>query len=266
VDESGGSILEEHVKAFVEATEQLERLKAAVQSQQQSSNTIALLAQGMQEVAQHLSRTPIALQASQDRVEAIAQQLDSAVQQASALQASIPAIVERIEASDMAQAIAASNAQLQRGQAAIAEYRTAVGELEKIVEALAAAQRESMRSLTEEIARGVFAQLQTSQTVEANRREMLSRVDRLESTVAAIAKTNEAAVEVSLSTMREFKAMMTAFGAQHGQALGEIRTALAELRTAQHDVLERDVAVALGKLDEHSRMLEVLSKRRGLIF
>jgi DNA repair ATPase RecN len=125
--------VEKEMDIFIEAAEQLQALKETLSEQQGSSIRLRGLAEILEQVATQISKIPDGLSLVLDKAESVEQRVLAASNKVEALKEGIPAIVERIERSDVGKSVDALTNDIAGSRSDLAAFRESMTKIDDLV-------------------------------------------------------------------------------------------------------------------------------------
>lgn len=254
------------MEIFIEAAEQLQALKATLSEQQGSSVRLRSLAETLEQVATQIAKIPSGLSAVVTKAEAVEQRVLAATSKVEALRDSIPAIVERIERSDVGKSVDALTRDISGSRSDLKAFRESISKIDDLVQQFREANDSLFKELREDFKKTGEGQERVNAAVYALRSELLAKLDGMEKRVVNTEQWSEKSVG---ATAKAFEVIATALkGASERQstALQGFQNQLDAMKVQDLSEIRKDLKTLASLVLQQGNALEALSKKKGFTF
>ena len=254
------------MEIFIEAAEQLQALKATLAQQQGSSARLKGLADILEQVAVQIAKIPMGLSAVLTKAEAVEQRVIAATSKVEALRDGIPAIVERIERSDVGKTVDALTSDIAGSRNDLKAFRESTSKIDELIQQFRASNDVVFRELREDSNRIFEAQEKVSASVYALRSELLAKLDGMEKHIVSTGQWSEKSIG---ATGKAFEVVATALkgaGERQSTALQGIQSELEAMRGQEMADMRKELKSIAALMLQQGAALEALSKKKGFSF
>ena len=254
------------MEIFIEAAEQLQALKATLSEQQGSSVRLRSLAETLEQVATQIAKIPSGLAAVVTKAEAVEQRVLAASSKVEALRDSIPAIVERIERSDVGKSVDALTRDIAGSRSDLKAFRESISKIDDLVQQLRGANDALFKEFREDFKKTGEVQERVNASVYALRSEVLAKLDGMEKRIVSTEQWSEKSVG---ATSKAFEVIATALkGASERQstALQGFQSQLDAMKVQELSEIRKDLKTFASLVLQQGNALEALSKKKGFTF
>lgn len=254
------------MEIFIEAAEQLQALKATLAQQQGSSVRLKGLADTLEQVAVQIAKIPTGLSAVLTKAEAVEQRVIAATSKVEALRDGIPAIVERIERSDVGKTVDALTSDIAGSRNDLKAFRESTSKIDELIQQFRASNDAVFKELREDSSRMFEAQEKVNASVYALRSELLAKLDGMEKRIVSTEQWSEKSIG---ATGKAFEVVATALkgsGERQSTALQGIQNELEAMRGQEMADIRQELKSISALMLQQGAALEALSKKRGFSF
>ena len=184
----------EEIEIFIEAAEQLQALKATLEEQLGSSVRLMGLTNTLEQVAAQIAKIPSGLSAVLTKAEAVEQRVVAATFKVEALRDGIPAIVERIERSDIGRSVDALTSDIAENRSDLKTFRESISKVDDLVQQVRGANEAIFQEVRGDFSRAGEAQEKVNTSVYALRSELLAKLDGMEKRIVSTEQWSEKSV------------------------------------------------------------------------
>ena len=186
--------MEKEIEIFIEAAEQLKALKATLADQQGSSVRLMGLTNTLEQVAAQIAKIPSGLSAVLTKAEAVEQRVVAATFKVEALRDGIPAIVERIERSDIGRSVDALTSDIAENRSDLKTFRESISKVDDLVQQVRGANEAIFQEVRGDFSRAGEAQEKVNTSVYALRSELLAKLDGMEKRIVSTEQWSEKSI------------------------------------------------------------------------
>jgi len=258
--------VEKEMEIFIEAAEQLQALKATLAQQQGSSVRLKGLADTLEQVAVQIAKIPTGLSTVLTKAEAVEQRVIAATSKVEALRDGIPAIVERIEQSDIGKTVDALTSDIAGSRNDLKAFRESTSKIDELIQQFRASNDAVFKELREDSSRVIEAQENVNASVYALRSELLAKLDGMEKRIVSTEQWSEKSIG---ATGKAFEVVATALkgaGERQSAALQVVQSELDAMRRQEMADIRQELKSISALMLQHGAALEALSKKRGFSF
>lgn len=258
--------MENELEMLVEATEQLNALKKTLAEQQGSSSRLHNIAEALEGVVQQVSRLPSALSAIVARADGVEQRISSAAKGVEGLRSDIPAIVERIERSDVGRSIDRLTADISDSREDIKKFREVLAQVEGIFREFKASNEAVVKELSAELARSRVTYAAIDASIASLRVELGARFEGVERRIGSAEGSSSKGIE---ATGRAFELVTSAIKGSSERQSGSLQILQGQLDGLKGQELAQillEIRSVAATLDQQKLTLEALAKKRGFSF
>jgi chromosome segregation ATPase len=258
--------VEQELQIFLDAAEQLEELKTALSQQKDASERLRSLTGALTRVSDQIARVPSALEPILAKAEAAENRLDSSARQIDAFRDSIPALVERVEQSDIGRSIDALTAEIDETRQDLRGFREASATLHSIATEFRASRNDAAKALAIEVERIQAAHATVSAAIASLQSEVLARLDNVHTVVRKTAEAVDVSASASASSFALTIGSIRAAGERHAEAFQQLTNMLRSQGDDQVSILRQELRSINEQIAAQSKLLEALSKKKGFTF
>ena len=254
------------MEIFIEAAEQLQAFKATLAEQQGSSVRLRSLTDTLEQVAAQIAKIPSGLSAVLMKAEAVEQRVVAATSKVEALKDGIPAIVERIERSDVGKSVDALTSDIAGSRSDLKAFRESISKIDDLVQQFRGANEVVFKELREDFSKTGEAQEKVNASVYALRSELLAKLDGMEKRIVSTEQWSEKSIG---ATGKAFEVIATALkgaGDRQSTALRGLQTQLDSIKVQELADVHRELKSISALILQHGTALEALSRKKGFSF
>lgn len=254
------------MEIFIEAAEQLQALKATLAEQQGASVRLRNLTETLERVATQIAKVPVSLSAIVEKAEAVEQRVLAAANKVEALRDGIPAVIERIEQSDVGKSIDALTADISGSRSDLKAFHESISQIDNVVQQFRNANEEVVKEITAEIKKTEAAQEKVNSSVYGLRAELLAKLDGMEKRIISTEDWSEKSIS---ATGKAFEVVATALkGSSDRQstALQGFQNQIDSLKTQEMAGIRQDMKAISVQIQQQGAALEALAKKKGFSF
>lgn len=258
--------MEKEMEIFIEAAEQLQALKATLAEQQGSSVRLRGLTDTLEQVAAQIAKIPSGLSAVLTKAEAVEQRVVAATSKVEALRDGIPAIVERIEQSDVGRSVDALTSGIAENRSDLKAFRESISKIDGLVQQCRVANESVFKALREDSNKNGEAQEKVNASVYALRYELLAKLDGMEKRIVSTEQWSEKSIG---ATGKAFEVIVTALkgaGDRQSTALQGFQSQLDAMKVQEMAEMRKELKSISALILQQSAALEALSKKKGFSF
>ena len=254
------------MEIFIEAAEQLQALKDTLAEQQGSSVRLRGLTDTLEQVAAQIAKIPSGLSAVLTKAEAVVQRVVAASSKVEALRDGIPAIVERIERSDVGQSVDALTSDIAGSRSDLKAFRESISKIDDLVQQFRGANEAVFKELKEDFSKTCEAQEKVNASVYALRSELLAKLDGMEKRIVSTEQWSEKSIG---ATGKAFEVIATALkgaGDRQSTALQGFQSQLEAMKVQEMAEMRKELKSISTLILQQGAALEALSKKKGFSF
>ncbi len=254
------------MEIFVEAAEQLQALKKTLVEQQGSSARLKGLTDTLEQVVAQIAKVPLGLSAVVTKAEAVEQRVIAAASKMESLRDSIPAIVERIERSDVGKSVDALTSDIAGSRSDLRAFRDSISKIDAVVQQFRGANEAVFKELKEEFNKTAEAQKMVNSTVDALRSELLVKLDGIDKRIVSTEQLSEKSIGAA---GKAFEVISTALkGASDRQltALQGLQGQLDAMKVLEIAEMHKELKSISALIQQQGIALEALAKKKGFSF
>lgn len=258
--------MEKEMEIFIEAAEQLQALKAVLTEQQGSSVRLRSLAETLEQVAVQVSKIPGGLSVVVARAEAVEQRLVAATTKVDALRDGIPAVIERIEKSDVGKSVDSLSKEIAGSRDELKSFRESISEMDTVVEQVRHGNEAVLSAIAIEVERTTAAQEKTHSYLDSLREELLARLGGMES---GIVRTEEWSAKSVGATGKAFEVIATALkstGERQAAAMQGFHSQIEGIKSQDLAGIRQQLTAISGLVREQGVVLDAIAKKKGFSF
>lgn len=254
------------MEIFIDAAEQLQALKATLAEQQGSSVRLRGLTETLEQVAAQIARIPSGLSAIVIKAEAVEQRVLHATNKVEALRDGIPAIVERIERSDVGKSVDALTSDIAGSRSDLKAFRESISKIDDLFIQFRVANETAFKELREDFDRTDEAQEKVNASVYAVRAELLAKLDGIEKRIVNTEQWSEKSIG---ATGKAFEVIATALkgaGDRQSAALQAFQSQLDGMKVQEMGEMRKELKSISASILQQGAALNTLSKKKGFSF
>ena len=258
--------MENEIQILVEAAEQLQALKATLAEQQGSSVRLRGLADALERVGAQIAKVPAGLSAVVEKAEAVERRVLAAANKVEALRDGIPAVIERIEKSDVGKSIDALTSDISGSRNDLKAFRDSLSQITSVVEEFRNANQTVFAEIKSVLGRTVTAQEQVNSAVQAIRDEMLAKLDGIERRIVSTEDSSEKSTATTLKAFQVIAATVKDAGIQQSTALQQLQRKIEDLKTLELAEIRQALQAISEQIHQQGASLDVVAKKKGFSF
>lgn len=254
------------MEIFIEAAEQLQALKATLAEQQGSSVRLRGLTDTLEQVAAQIAKIPSGLSAVLTKAEAVEQRVVAATIKVEALRDGIPAIVDRIERSDVGKSVDALTSDIAGSRSELKGFRESISKIDDLVQQFRGANESVFKELREDFSKTVEAQAKVNASVNELRTELLTKLDGMEKRIVNTEQWSEKSIG---ATGKAFEVIATALkgaGDRQSTALQGFQFQLDAIKTQELSEMRKELKAISVQVLQQGAALEALARKKGFTF
>lgn len=254
------------MEIFIEAAEQLQALKSTLAEQQGSSVRLKGLTDTLEQMAAQIAKIPSGLSAVLTKAEAVEQRVVAATSKVEALRDGIPAIVERIERSDVGKSVDALTNDIAGSRSDLKVFRESISKIDDLLQQFGGANEAVFKELREDFSKTGEAQEKVNALVYALRSELLNKLDGMEKRIVSTEEWSEKSIG---ATGKAFEVIATALrgaGDRQSTALQGFQRQLDALKVQELTEMREELKSISALILKQGAALEALSKKKGFSF
>jgi predicted nucleic acid-binding Zn-ribbon protein len=258
--------VEKEMEIFIVAAEQLQALKATLAEQQGSSVRLKGLTDTLEQVAAQIAKIPSGLSAVLMKAEAVEQRVVAAISKVEALRDGIPAIVERIERSDVGKSVDALTSDIAESRRDLKVFQESISKIDNLVPKFREANEAVFKELKEDFSKTGEAHEKVNASVYALRSELLAKLDGMEKRVVSTEQWSEKSIG---ATGKAFEVIATALrgaGDRQSTALQGFQSQLDAMKVQEMAEMRKELKSISALILQQGAALEALSKKKGFSF
>lgn len=258
--------MEQELQLFVDAAERLEDLKGALAKQKDATERIRLLSETIGGVSEQIGRLPPGLSAILNRAETAERRIDAACGRVEELRDSIPALVTKIEQSDVGRSIDALKADIAASREDIRTFREASTQLQELVQKVGSSNQAVAELISAEFEKTQEVQAKASAASASLRAEMLARFDQLQVVFERAERLAESSAGASANAFSQTTSAIRGAGDKQAEMLQQMVALLKRFGDNDMSGLRHEVGELKALLTTQAKAIEVLSKKKGITF
>lgn len=254
------------MEVFIEAAEQLQALKATLEEQQGSSVRLRGLTNTLEQVVALISKIPNGLSTVLTKAEAVEQRVNAATSKVEELRDGIPAIVERIERSDVGKSVDALSSDIAGSRDELKAFRESITQVDELIQNFRFANEAVFQELRDDSRNIIEAQAKFNSSIYALRSEILAKLDGIEKRTI----TNEELFQKNIgATAKAFEVIASLIknsGERQHTELQSIQSKIDSTRTQEMAEMRAELKFIVDLISQQGAAIEVLSKKKGFSF
>ena len=251
------------MEIFIEAAEQLQAIKATLTEQQGSSARLRSLTDTLEQVSTQIAKIPSGLSSVLAKAEAVEQRVIAASSKVEALRDGIPAIVERIERSDVGKSVDALTKDIAGSRGDLTAFRESMSKIDDLVKQFHGANEAVFKELKEDLKRAGDAQEKTDAWMHALRLELLAKLEGMEKRIVSTEQWSEKSIG---ATGKAFEVIATALkgaGDRQSSALQGFQSQLDAMKGQELAEMRKELKSVVEMLQQQSATLATMAKKKG---
>ena len=258
--------MEKEMEIFIEAAEQLKALKAILAEQQGSSVRLRGFTDTLEQVSAQIAKIPSGLTAVLTKAEAVEQRVLAATRKVEALRDGIPAIVERIERSDVGKSVDALTSDIAGSRSDLKSFRESILKIDDLVQQFRVANEAVFKELRQDFSKTGEAQEKVNASVYALRAELLAKLDGMEKRIVSTEQWSEKSIGATGKAFEVIATALKGVGDRQSTALQGFQSQLDAIKVQEMAEMRKELKSISALIVKQGAALEALSKKKGFSF
>ena len=258
--------MEKEMEIFIEAAEQLQALKAILAEQQGSSVRLRGFTDTLEQVSAQIAKIPSGLTAVLTKAEAVEQRVLAATRKVEALRDGIPAIVERIERSDVGKSVDALTSDIAGSRSDLKSFRESILKIDDLVQQFRVANEAVFKELRQDFSKTGEAQEKVNASVYALRAELLAKLDGMEKRIVSTEQWSEKSIGATGKAFEVIATALKGVGDRQSTALQGFQSQLDAIKVQEMAEMRKELKSISALIVKQGAALEALSKKKGFSF
>lgn len=254
------------MEIFIEAAEQLQALKTTLLEQQGSSVRLKGLTETLEHVVAQIAKIPSGLSAVVTKAEAVEQRVIAATSKMESLRDSIPAIVERIERSDVGKSVDALTSDIAGSRSDLKAFRESISKVDDVVQQFRGANEVVFKELKEDFNKTAEAQQIVNASVYALRSELLAKLDGLDRRIVSTEQLSEKSIGAAGKAFEVISTALKGAGDRQSTALQVLQGQLDAMKVQEIAEMRKELKSIFVLIQQQGAALEALAKKKGFSF
>lgn len=258
--------MEEQLQVFIDAAEQLEELKRTLSQQQSYTTRLGGLTESIGRATAQIAKVPEVLGVMLKGAETVEQRVGAVAVRVEELKNQIPAVIERIEKSDVGRSINILVTEISSSRADLRDFRAAIAEVENISDSVRLANDAMLKSVSAEIESIRIGQEGMNKAIADMQAEFVSKFDVLGATVVKSAAVYQEGGAATARALDGVVGLVKSTADHHLALLKRLKADIDELGRQEVAAIRNEIAVISNQIQRQGTAIETLAKKKGFSF